>query len=164
MQRISTQKSRPEPTRCTWAKNELAILYHDGEWGVPLHDDQRLFEFIVLEGAQAGLSWDTILQKRKNYRAAFDKFDPKIVARYDARKMRRLLADAGIVRNRLKIVSAVENAKAFLDENADLAAEIESQIRNNAGLAINFAQSGSFDETESSTTSSEDEVVFAEAA
>jgi DNA-3-methyladenine glycosylase I len=114
VQRISTQKSRPEPTRCTWAKNELAILYHDGEWGVPLHDDQRLFEFIVLEGAQAGLSWDTILQKRENYRAAFDKFDPKIVARYDARKMRRLLADAGIVRNRLKIVSAVENAKAFL--------------------------------------------------
>jgi DNA-3-methyladenine glycosylase I len=100
--------------RCTWAKNELAIRYHDEEWGVPVHDDRRLFEFLILEGAQAGLSWDTILRKRENYRAAFDGFDPARVARYDQRKIARLLADPGIVRNRLKVASAVANARAFL--------------------------------------------------
>ena len=103
-----------EKPRCTWARNELAIAYHDREWGVPVHDDRRLFEFLVLEGAQAGLSWDTILKKRENYRAAFDDFDPKIVARYTRRKQARLLRDEGIVRNRLKIESAVNNAKSLL--------------------------------------------------
>jgi DNA-3-methyladenine glycosylase I len=100
--------------RCAWASNELAIRYHDEEWGVPSHDDRHLFEFLILEGAQAGLSWDTILQKRENYRVAFDGFDPQRIAEYDARKVRGLLSDAGIVRNRLKIASAVKNAKAFL--------------------------------------------------
>jgi DNA-3-methyladenine glycosylase I len=102
--------------RCTWPSNELSILYHDREWGVPQHDDHVLFEFLILEGAQAGLSWDTILRKRDNYRAAFDRFDPKIIARYDRRKKQQLLRskDAGIVRNRLKIASAIRNAKAFL--------------------------------------------------
>jgi len=101
-------------TRCAWANNELSILYHDEEWGVPVHDDRVLFEFLILEGAQAGLSWNTILNKRENYRRAFDKFDPKKVAKYDQRKVARLLADPGIVRNRLKIAAAVGNAKAFL--------------------------------------------------
>jgi DNA-3-methyladenine glycosylase I len=110
----SRSKSPKQVVRCAWARNELSILYHDEEWGVPQHEDRRLFEFIVLEGAQAGLSWDTILQKRENYRAAFDNFDPAIIARYDRRKVRRLLANAGIVRNRLKIASAVENAQALL--------------------------------------------------
>lgn len=101
-------------TRCSWAKNELAILYHDREWGVPQHDDRVLFEFLVLEGAQAGLSWDTILRKRENYRAAFAKFDPQQIAKFDQRKVESLMRDEGIVRNRLKISSAVGNAKVFL--------------------------------------------------
>ncbi len=109
---------RASPTkeliRCTWASNDLSIQYHDREWGVPQHDDRVLFEFLILEGAQAGLSWDTILRKRENYRAAFDGFDPKIIARYDRRKTQRLLRDEGIVRNRLKVASAIQNAKAFL--------------------------------------------------
>ena len=100
--------------RCGWARNDLSIQYHDREWGVPLHDDRALFEFLILEGAQAGLSWDTILKKRDNYRAAFDGFDAKKIARYDRRKVQALLRDEGIVRNRLKIQSAVKNAKAFL--------------------------------------------------
>jgi DNA-3-methyladenine glycosylase I len=101
--------------RCHWARgNELTIRYHDEEWGVPVHDDRTLFEFLILEGAQAGLSWNTILNKRENYRAAFDKFDPQRVAAYDHRKMQRLLKDEGIVRNRLKIDSAVANARTFL--------------------------------------------------
>ncbi len=100
--------------RCSWARNPLAIRYHDEEWGVPCHDDRMLFEFLILEGAQAGLSWDTILQKRENYRAAFDRFDPKKVARYDRRKLQSVMKDPGIVRNQLKIASAVEIAKAFL--------------------------------------------------
>src|SRR6185503_2478623 len=102
-------------TRCAWAKGERYIEYHDSEWGVPVHDDTRLFEFLILEGAQAGLSWETILRKRKNYRAAFDGFDPKKVARYDQRKIAALLKDDGIIRNRLKINAAVTNAKAFLE-------------------------------------------------
>ncbi len=101
--------------RCEWAGNDLAIEYHDSEWGVPLHDDRRLFEFLILEGAQAGLSWDTILRKRTNYRQAFDRFDPVKVAAYDDRKIAELLANEGIVRNRLKINSAVRNANAFLE-------------------------------------------------
>ena len=100
--------------RCGWARNDLSIQYHDREWGVPLHDDGALFEFLILEGAQAGLSWDTILKKRENYRAAFDGFDAKKIARYDRRKMLALMRNEGIVRNRLKILSAVQNAKAFL--------------------------------------------------
>jgi DNA-3-methyladenine glycosylase I len=105
---------KKDVVRCAWPSDELSILYHDREWGVPLHDDRGLFEFLILEGAQAGLSWDTILRKRENYRAAFDGFDPKKIARYDGRKVQRLLDDEGIVRNRLKIASAVRNAKAFL--------------------------------------------------
>ena len=100
-------------TRCGWAKNELSIAYHDSEWGVPAHDDRRLFEFLILEAAQAGLSWDTILRKRENYRAAFDDFDAEKIARYDERKLSELLQNEGIVRNRLKIASAVQNAKSF---------------------------------------------------
>jgi DNA-3-methyladenine glycosylase I len=100
--------------RCHWARSPKMIEYHDTEWGVPLHDDRGLFEFLILEGAQAGLSWETILRKRKNYRRAFDQFDASRINRYDKRKIRKLLADAGIVRNRLKIASAVTNAQAFL--------------------------------------------------
>lgn len=104
-----------ELTRCAWARDDLARRYHDEEWGVPQHDDCRLFEFIVLEGAQAGLSWDTILRKRENYRAAFNNFDPAIVARYDKRRMERLLKNPGIVRNRMKVESAIQNARATLE-------------------------------------------------
>jgi DNA-3-methyladenine glycosylase I len=99
--------------RCTWPTNELAIRYHDEEWGSQLHDDQGLFEFLILEGAQAGLSWDTILRKRENYRKAFDDFDVNKVARYTDNRIEKLLQDEGIIRNRLKIASAVSNAKAF---------------------------------------------------
>ena len=107
-------KKKTERIRCAWANNELSICYHDEEWGVPVHDDRVLFEFLILEGAQAGLSWNTILNKRENYRRAFDRFDPKKVARYDRRKVTQLLADPGIVRNKLKIAAAIGNAKAFL--------------------------------------------------
>jgi DNA-3-methyladenine glycosylase I len=100
--------------RCDWARSESMIRYHDQQWGVPAHDDRTLFEFLVLEGAQAGLSWETILNKRENYRDAFDHFDPKLVARYDGRKLQRLMRNAGIVRNRLKLASAVQNARALL--------------------------------------------------
>jgi DNA-3-methyladenine glycosylase I len=100
--------------RCSWAKTPLSIAYHDEEWGVPLHDDKGLFEFLILEGAQAGLSWETILRKRENYRKAFDRFNPARVAKYDDRKIAALLTDEGIIRNRLKINSAVSNAQAFL--------------------------------------------------
>jgi DNA-3-methyladenine glycosylase I len=100
--------------RCAWARNPLAIAYHDCEWGVPVRNDRKLFEFLILEGAQAGLSWDTILRKRAAYRRAYLGFDPKKVARFDARKKRALLADAGIVRNRAKIEASVVNAKCFL--------------------------------------------------
>lgn len=100
--------------RCAWARGEEMALYHDAEWGVPLHDDRALFEFLILEGAQAGLSWSTILNKRPRYRKVFSDFDPRRVARYDAGKIERLLADPGIVRNRLKVHAAVNNAKAFL--------------------------------------------------
>ena len=103
------------PTRCFWATTPLSIAYHDDEWGVPVHDDTRLFEFLILEGAQAGLSWETILRKRDNYRAAFDGFNPKKVAKYDQRKIAALLQNDGIIRNRLKINSAVTNAIAFLE-------------------------------------------------
>jgi DNA-3-methyladenine glycosylase I len=100
--------------RCAWATNPLTIAYHDREWGVPVREDRRLFEFLLLEGAQAGLSWDTILRKRERYREVFDGFDPRKVARYGVRKKAQLLADPGIVRNRAKIEAAVGNARAFL--------------------------------------------------
>ncbi len=109
-----------ERKRCAWAGTDpLFVAYHDEEWGVPLHDDRVLFEFLVLEGAQAGLSWSTILRKRDAYRRAFDRFDPEKVARYNKRKVSTLLADAGIVRNRAKIESAIKNAKAFLEVQAE---------------------------------------------
>ena len=104
----------PSPRRCAWATSPLGIVYHDREWGVPVHDDRVFFEFLILEGAQAGLSWETILKKREHYRRVFDGFDPAKVARYDARKKAALLADPGIVRNRLKIDAAIANARAFL--------------------------------------------------
>ncbi len=100
--------------RCRWANTELSIPYHDNEWGVPQHDDRALFEFLILEGAQAGLSWETILKKRENYRRAFDNFDARLVANYDRHKVNELLANPGIIRNRLKITAAIENAQAFL--------------------------------------------------
>jgi DNA-3-methyladenine glycosylase I len=110
-----TPKKNTTNRRCHWATSPLMIEYHDKEWGVPVHDDRVLFEFLILEGAQAGLSWETILNKRENYRRAFDRFDAAKIARYDAKKVRSLMADAGIVRNRLKIASTISNAKAFLD-------------------------------------------------
>jgi DNA-3-methyladenine glycosylase I len=103
------------PKRCAWAATPLSIAYHDKEWGVPVHDDTRLFEFLILEGAQAGLSWETILRKRDNFRAAFDGFDPATVAKYGSGKIGALMNDAGIIRNSLKINSAVTNAVAFLE-------------------------------------------------
>jgi DNA-3-methyladenine glycosylase I len=104
----------PTVARCGWARTELSIPYHDTEWGKPLHDDRGLLEFLILEGAQAGLSWETILRKRDAYRRAFDDFDAERIARYTPKKLERLLADPGIVRNRLKVESAVTNARAFL--------------------------------------------------
>jgi DNA-3-methyladenine glycosylase I len=122
MRTVSCQHERPGTTpmtrsskqRCSWATTDLGIAYHDAEWGVPVHDDRLLFEFLILEGAQAGLSWETILKKRQAYRAAFDQFEPEKVAAYTARKIASLLANDGIVRNRLKVNAAVQNAKAFL--------------------------------------------------
>lgn len=103
-----------EARRCLWAKTDLSISYHDREWGVTVHDDRTLFEFLILEGAQAGLSWETILRKRENYRRAFDNFDPAKVARYDEKRIGKLLNDEGIIRNRLKINAANQNARLFL--------------------------------------------------
>ena len=109
------RKSSAQKTRCAWATNDpLYISYHDTEWGRPVHDDRKLFEMLILEGAQAGLSWITILRKRENYRKAFDNFDVKKISRYDKRKVRQLLSNEGIVRNRLKIGATIQNAKAFL--------------------------------------------------
>jgi len=107
-------KPPKEQKRCHWAKSRAMVAYHDTEWGVPLHDDRALFEFLILEGAQAGLSWETILNKRENYRRAFDRFDAQKIARYDTRKVRELLKNPGIVRNRLKIRATISNAQAFL--------------------------------------------------
>lgn len=114
MDGITTGGTRREPVRCAWARTPLSVAYHDEEWGVPAHDDRRLFEFLVLEGAQAGLSWETILRKREAYRAAFDGFEIRRVASYNGSKIDALLADPGLVRNRLKIGSAVANAQAVL--------------------------------------------------
>jgi DNA-3-methyladenine glycosylase I len=116
----ASSKILPEPVRCGWANVEaIYVRYHDEEWGVPVHDDRVLFEFLILEGAQAGLSWLTVLKKRQAYRKAFDMFDVRKVARYDAAKVAALMADAGIVRNRLKIASAIRNAQAFLKVQAE---------------------------------------------
>src|ERR1700677_2881844 len=112
--RKKTGEAERPLVRCEWAQSELMIRYHDKEWGVPVHDDRKLFEFLILEGAQAGLSWETILKKRENYRRAFDGFDASKIARYDGKKTRALMKDAGIVRNRLKIAATVSNAQAFL--------------------------------------------------
>ncbi|HET9219650.1 MAG TPA: DNA-3-methyladenine glycosylase I [Terriglobia bacterium] len=111
---MGTQAKRSVIERCAWASAEPNLSYHDTEWGVPVHDDRLLFEFLILEGAQAGLSWETILKKREAYRKAFDNFEPQRVARYTAARIEKLMKNPGIVRNRLKIESAVDNAKAFL--------------------------------------------------
>jgi DNA-3-methyladenine glycosylase I len=116
LRRTPAAKPGPTPVRCPWCESTpLYRAYHDREWGVPVHADRRWFEMLVLDGAQAGLSWRTILEKRAGYRRAFDRFDPRKVARYDARKLRSLLLDPGIVRNRLKVASVVTNARAFLE-------------------------------------------------
>ena len=126
-----------ERKRCAWAGTDpLYVAYHDREWGVPLHDDRALFEFLVLEGAQAGLSWSTVLRKRDAYRRAFDRFDPEKVARYNKRKISALLADEGIVRNRAKIESAINNAKAFLEVQAEFGSFDAYQWRFVAGRPV----------------------------
>jgi DNA-3-methyladenine glycosylase I len=109
-----TPKEKPAKKRCHWAQSPLMADYHDKEWGVPLHDDRLLFEFLILEGAQAGLSWEIVLNKRENYRTAFDGFHAARIARYDKRKVRKLLANPGIVRNRLKVAATISNAQSFL--------------------------------------------------
>jgi DNA-3-methyladenine glycosylase I len=109
------KKDEQKVVRCDWAKKDVNIPYHDEEWGVPVHEEHTWFEFLILEGAQAGLSWDTVLQKRARYREVFDGFDPEKVARYDRKKARQLLGDAGIIRNRLKIDATIGNARAFLE-------------------------------------------------
>jgi DNA-3-methyladenine glycosylase I len=114
------KKTEPAIARCPWAQNELNIPYHDEEWGVPVHEERTWFEFLTLEGAQAGLSWDTVLRKRGRYREVFDGFEPAKVARYDKRKITSLLKDAGIIRNRMKIEATIGNARAFLKVQAEL--------------------------------------------
>ena len=108
--------------RCSWAKTEPLIAYHDAEWGVPCHDDRTLFEFLILEGAQAGLSWEIILKKRNNYRLAFDNFDARKIVKYDDRKVKALLENPGIIRNRLKIAASIQNARAFLEVQQEFGA------------------------------------------
>jgi DNA-3-methyladenine glycosylase I len=115
------KKPTAELVRCTWAANDINIRYHDEEWGVPVRDDRRWFEFLILEGAQAGLSWETILNKRQRYREVFAEFDPAKVAKFDGRKKRELLRDPGIIRNRLKIDATIANAKAFLKVQEEFA-------------------------------------------
>jgi DNA-3-methyladenine glycosylase I len=138
------RKAAPRSTnRCDWAKDDLSIGYHDEEWGVPVHDDRRWFEFLILEGAQAGLSWDTILRKRENFRRAFAGFDPAAVARYDQQKVEKLLHDPGIIRNRLKVNSAVQNARGFIKVQEDFGSFdayiwrfVDGQPIRNAWLSI----------------------------
>jgi len=140
--------------RCDWAANALMIPYHDLEWGVPLHDEQMLFEFLILEGAQAGLSWNTILNKRESYRAAFDNFDPAVVSGYGDTKVQSLLADAGIVRNRLKIASAIGNANAFL-QVAEEAGSFDSYIWGFLGGSTIDNQRKSMSEVPATTVESD---------
>ncbi len=120
--------------RCDWSQKEVNFRYHDEEWGVPVHDDRTLFEFLILEGAQAGLSWDTILVKRENYRKAFDNFDPAKVAKYTEAKCSKLLENPGIIRNRLKVAAAATNAKAFL--------EVQKEFGSFDNFKTQFAQAG----------------------
>jgi len=127
-------KATNPPVRCAWARTPISIAYHDDEWGVPVHDDRTFFEFLTLEGAQAGLSWETILNKRENYRAAFAGFDPARVARFTPSKIERLLQNPGIVRNRLKINSTVGNAKAFLEVQREFGT-FEAYLRSVLGGA-----------------------------
>lgn len=129
--------SMPDPIRCPWAKPGLYAKYHDEEWGVPLHDDRALFEMLILEGAQAGLSWETILNKREAYRAAFDNFDAAKIARYDTRRRAKLMNNAGIVRNRLKIEAAVANAKAYL--------KVREEFGGKSGGKVGSGGAGGFD-------------------
>ncbi len=140
--------------RCEWAGSELMIPYHDEEWGVPLHDDRLLFEFLILEGAQAGLSWNTILNKRESYRAAFDNFDATVIARYGDAKVQSLLADAGIVRNRLKVAAAITNAQAFL-KVVEEAGSFDSYIWSFVGGATMNSQRRSMSEVPAKTAESD---------
>ena len=133
--------------RCHWAQNERAVPYHDEEWGVPVHDDRTWFEFLILEGAQAGLSWDTILRKRERYREVYDGFDAARVSRYGAAKVRQLLSDPGIVRNRLKVAASIQNAKAFLAVQKEFGS-FDAYIWQFTGgrpLAASLAANGSMD-------------------
>jgi len=128
--------------RCEWARGDpLSIDYHDNEWGVPEHDDRKLFEFLILEGAQAGLSWLTILRKRQNYREAFDHFDARKIAEYDRRKLDELLSNKGIVRNRLKLEAAIQNAKAFLAVHPSRTGESDAMSRDLAERGFKFVGS-----------------------
>ena len=142
--------------RCAWATTPLLTDYHDEEWGVPVHDDRRLFEFLILEGAQAGLSWETVLKKRLRYREVFDGFDPAKVARYDAEKIAALLADPGIIRNRLKIDAAVSNAQAFLDVQREFGSFEAYLWRFVGGCPVRTAGEERITRTEISDTLSKD--------
>src|SRR5258707_1261047 len=140
---MATRESIKTPFRCPWAIGDEYVRYHDLEWGVPIHDDRLLFEFLILEGAQAGLSWATILKKRDNYREAFDQFDPALVARYGMKKQESLLANPGIVRNRLKIASTIQNAQAFLEVQKEFGTFdeyiwrfVEGRTRHNARRSL----------------------------
>jgi len=145
-----------EPRRCGWSglNDPLYVAYHDTEWGVPVHDDRVIFEFLLLEGAQAGLSWGTILRKRENFRNAFEGFDPAKVARYDSRTIRRLLKDPGIIRNRLKINSAVQNAKAFLEVQKEFGS-FDSYVWRFVGGRTKVNRWKSLDEIPAATPESE---------
>ena len=139
-----TSQPQTEITRCTWPSAELDIEYHDKEWGVPVHDDRVLFEFLTLEGAQAGLSWSTVLRKRENYRKAFADFDPLLVSKFPKKKQERLMRDPGIIRNRLKIESTVSNARVFLDVQKEFGSFdkyiwqfVDGRPKQNAWTALN---------------------------
>ena len=140
--------------RCSWATTPLGIAYHDAEWGVPLHDDRALFEFLILEGAQAGLSWELILQKRDSYREAFDGFDPERVVAYDDVKVAELLSNPGIVRNRLKVASAIGNARAFLEAQQEFGS-FDAYIWGLVGEAPVRNEWGTLDQIPASTPVSE---------
>ncbi len=140
--------------RCSWATTPLGIAYHDAEWGVPLHDDRALFEFLILEGAQAGLSWELILQKRDAYREAFDGFDPERVVAYDDVKVAELLSNPGIVRNRLKVASAIGNARAFLEAQQEFGS-FDAYIWGLVGEAPVRNEWGTLDQVPASTPVSE---------
>ena len=126
------------PKRCAWARDTLMVEYHDREWGVPLHDNRKLFELLTLEGAQAGLSWSTILRRRENYRRAFDDFDPEKIAKYTQRDVGRLMRDEGIVRNRLKILSVINNAKRFLEVKKEFGSFYEDLFEDLDGSEFDF--------------------------